>query len=111
MDRENAPLPCIAGEEDPRLDLEHLFKVEDGITLEISVVDEELVDVAAVDGAVDVKLLEHRHSRNLAYNATIVANMDIMLVNVLKELSGSGSSGIAQSVNQRSNFAQARGGS
>ena len=85
LDREHAPLPRIAGEEDSRLDLEHLFKVGDGIPLEISVVDEELVDVAEADGAVDVKVVEHRHSRNLAYNATIVANMDIMLVNVLKE--------------------------
>ena len=85
VDREHVPLPRIAGEEDPRLDLEHLFTVGDGITLEISVVDKELVDVAAVDGAVDVKVVEHRHSRNLAYNATIVVNMDIMLINVLKE--------------------------
>ena len=80
MDREHALLPRIAGEEDPRLDLEHLFKVRDGILLEISV-----VDVVAADGAVDVKVVEHRQSRNLEYNATIVANMDIMLVNVLKE--------------------------
>ena len=80
MDKEHAPLPRIPGEEDPRLDLEHLFKFGDGTTLEISV-----VDVAAVDGAVDVKVVEHRHSRDLAYNAAIVANMDIMLVNVLKE--------------------------
>ena len=85
VDREHAPLPRIAGEEDPRLDLEYLFKVGDGIPLEISVVDEELVGVAAADGAVDVKVVEHRHSRNLAYNATIVANMDIIMVNVLKE--------------------------
>ena len=72
VDREHAPLPRIAGEEDPRLDLEHLFKVGDGIPLEISVVDEELVDVTAVDGAVDVKVVEHRHNRNLEYNVTIV---------------------------------------
>ena len=85
VDREHAPLPRIAGEEDPRLDLEHLFKVGDGIPLEIRVVDEELVDVAAADGAVNIKVVEHRHSRNLAYNATIVANMGIILVNVLKE--------------------------
>ena len=84
-DREHASLPRIASEEYPRLDLEHLFKVGDRILLEISVVDEELVDVAAADGAVDVKVVEHRHSRNLAYNATIVANMNIILVNVLKE--------------------------
>ena len=85
MDREHAPLPRIADEEDPRLDLEHMFKFGDGIPLQISVVDEELVDVAAADGAVDVKVVEHRHSRNLEYNATIVANMDIILVSVLKE--------------------------
>ena len=85
VDKKHALLPHIAGEEDPRLDLEHLFKVGDGITLEISMVDKELVDIAAADGAVDVKVVEHRHNRNLAYNVTIVANMDIMLVNVLKE--------------------------
>ena len=85
VDREHSPLPRIAGEEDPRLDLEHLFKVGDRIPQEISMVDEELVDVAAADGAVDAKVVEHRRSRNLEYNVTIVANMDIMLVNVLKE--------------------------
>ena len=81
VDREHAPLPRIAGEEDPRLDLEHLFKVGDGIPLGISVVDEELEDVAVVDGAVDVKE-EHRRKIDLASNAIHVASMDIIQVNV-----------------------------
>ena len=84
MDREHAPLPRIAGEEDPRLDLEHLFKVGDGIPLEISVVDEELEDVAVVDGAVDVKE-EHRRRIDLASNGIHVASMDIIQVNVQEQ--------------------------
>ena len=63
------------------MDLEHFFKVEEGITLEISVEDEELEDVAVVDGIVDVKE-EHRRKIDLAYNAIHVASMDIIQLNV-----------------------------
>ena len=54
-DKEHVPLPPIAVEEDPRLDLEHLFKVVGGILLEISEEEELLEDDAAADGAVVVK--------------------------------------------------------
>ena len=63
------------------MDLEHLFKVEEGITLELSVEDEELEDVAVVDGTVDVKE-EHRRKIDLASNVIHVANTDIFQLNV-----------------------------
>ena len=63
------------------MDLEYLIKVEEGITLELSVEDEELEDVAVVDGAVDIKE-GHRHKIDLASNAIDVASMDITQVNV-----------------------------
>ena len=63
------------------MDLEHLFKVEEGITLEISVEDEELEDVAVMDGIVDVKE-EHRRKIDLAYNVIHAASMDIIQLNV-----------------------------
>ena len=63
------------------MDLEHLFKVEEEITQEISVEDEELEDVAVVDGIVDVKE-GHRRKVDLAYNAMHVPSMDIIQLNV-----------------------------
>ena len=66
------------------MDLEHLFKVEEGITLEIRAEDEELEDVAVVDGTVDVKE-EHQHKIDLSYNVIRVDSMDIIQLNVPKQ--------------------------
>ena len=80
-DREHVPLPPLAVEEDPRLDLEHLFKVVEEISLEISEEEELSEDDVAADGAVVVKE-EIQRRRELAYSAILAASMDITLVNV-----------------------------
>ena len=80
-DREHIPLPLLAVEEDPRSDLEHLFKVVEEILLEISAAEELLEDDAAADGAVVVKE-EIQRRRELAYSAILAASMDITQVNV-----------------------------
>ena len=111
VDREHAPLPHIAGEEDPRLDLEHLFKVGDGITLEISVVDEEFGGRSSGGwsrGRQAGGTSTQSKSGVQCYNCDQYGHYAGQCP---KRASGSGSSGTAQSVNQRSNFAQARGGS
>ena len=80
-DWEHVPLHPLVVEEDPRSDLEHLFKVVEGILLEISAAEELLEDDAAADGAVVVKE-EIRCKQELAYSAILAASMDIILVNV-----------------------------
>ena len=81
---EHILLGTSADEEDLRLHLEHLLKVEDAETLvHTSEENEELEDAAVADGAAGVKV-ETRllHRPELAHSVTTVASMDITHPNV-----------------------------
>ena len=71
--------------------------------------DEELEDVVVADGTADVKEEARPLRPELAHSVLTVVSMDIMLHNVQRNASTSGSSGTAQSVNRHSTFAQNRG--